>query len=201
MPTAYLLRIELRDLKPAIYREVLVDPGMTLRKLHNLVQAAMGWEDCHMYAFAKPTGSQRFYNVPRDKVFEPRNAASWDEPANDDSKCTVGDILHKPKDKLIYLYDFGDDWEHLITLKSVVETDSVLPHLMKAENGCPPEDCGGPPGFADWAIIWFDPKHPEYETAKAIFGSQAPGTLDLEVLQKAVNKLQPKKRKPHAPTQ
>ena len=57
MTTAYLLRIELRELKPAIYREVLIDPGITLRKLHAVIQAAMGWENAHLHAFAQPGGS------------------------------------------------------------------------------------------------------------------------------------------------
>ena len=192
-PNAYLLRIELRDLKPAIYREVIIDPAMTLRKLHKVIQSAMGWEDCHLHAFAKPSGSQRFYRLPRNNVFEPRNDDSWGEPANDDSKYKVCDLLHMPKDKLLYLYDFGDDWEHVITLKAIVTTELPLPHLMKAQNGCPPEDCGGPPGFSHWAEIWFNPHHPEHGTAEQIFGSQEPGTLDFEALQKAVKKLQPKK--------
>ena len=54
MPIAYQLRIELRDFKPAIYRDVLVDPATPLPKLHKLIQAAMGWEDVHMHGFAKP---------------------------------------------------------------------------------------------------------------------------------------------------
>lgn len=194
MPTAYLLRIELRDLKPAIYREVLVDPGITLRKLHAVIQSAMGWDNYHLHAFASPTGSQRFWRVPRNRVFEPRNPGDWSEPANDDAREKVSDVLRAPKDKLLYMYDFGDDWEHVITLKSIVETDSPLPHLVKAQNGCPPEDSGGPPGAAHWAGAWYDPKHPEHETALQIYGSQEPGTLDFDQLQKDVRKLQRKKK-------
>jgi len=195
MPAAYLLRIELRDLNPVIYREVLVDPGITLNKLHKVIQAAMGWEDDHLYGFAKPTGNQRFYRTPREQAFEPRNGDTWDEEANDASKYKVSDLLLAPKDKLLYLYDYGDDWEHVITLMSVVQTELALPHLMKAENRCPPEDCGGAPGFAHWSDVWFTPEHPDHDTALDIFGQKEPGTLDLEALLKAVKKLQPKKPK------
>lgn len=190
MTTAYLLRIELRDLKPAIYREVLVDASTTLRRLHTIIQAAMGWENAHLYAFAKPTGQQRFWRVARNQVFERPHAGDWSEPANDDGKFRLTDVLSAPKDKLLYLYDFGDDWEHLITLKSVVEGDQPLPHLIKAQNGCPPEDCGGPPGVAHWASVWYDKTHPEHATAQAMFGDQEPGSLDFEWLQRAVKKLQ-----------
>lgn len=64
MPIAYQLRIELRGFKPAIYRDVLVDPATPLPKLHNLIQAAMGWEDAHMHGFAKPLKNERYYRVP-----------------------------------------------------------------------------------------------------------------------------------------
>ena len=50
------------------------------------------------------------------------------------------------------MYDFGDGWEHLITVKSFVESDQPLPHLIKAQNGCPPEDCGGTSGVAHWVM-------------------------------------------------
>ena len=50
--------------------------------------------------------------------------------------------MGQPTDKLLYLYDFGDDWEHVITLTAVVETDMTLPHLLKAQQGCPPERSG-----------------------------------------------------------
>jgi hypothetical protein len=70
MPIAYQLRIELRDFKPAIYRDVLVDPATTLPKLHKLVQAAMGWEDVHMHGFAKPLKNERYQRVPASRRFE-----------------------------------------------------------------------------------------------------------------------------------
>jgi hypothetical protein len=103
--------------------------------------------------------------------------------------------MRAPKDKLLYLYDFGDDWEHLINLSAVVETDVALPRLLKAQQACPPEDCGGPPGAEYWASVWYDKSHPEHGIALQMFGEHEPGWLNFEALQKAVKKLQAKQRK------
>lgn len=195
MTLAYQLRIELRDFKPAIYRDVLVNSATPLPKLHKLIQVAMGWEDVHMHGFAVPLKNERFYRVQASSRFEKPQADGWGEPANNETRFRVMDLMRDPKDKLLYLYDFGDDWEHVITLKAVVETDTPLPHLLKAQNGCPPEDCGGPGGAEYWASVWYDKNHEDHAVALEMFGEHEPGWLDFEALQKAVKKLQPKVRK------
>ena len=195
MPIAYQLRIELRDFKPAIYRDVLVAPATPLPKLHKLIQAAMGWEDAHMHGFAKPLKNERYYRVPASHRFEKSDDFGWGERPNSEARFKLHDLVQEPKDKLLYLYDFGDDWEHLITLKAVVETNLTLPHLLKAQQGCPPEDCGGPPGAEYWASVWHDKHHEEHDVALHMFGDKEPGWLDFEALQKAVKKLQPKPAK------
>jgi hypothetical protein len=192
MHIAYQLCIELRDFKPAIYRDVLVDPGITLPKLHKLIQAAMGWEDVHMHGFAKPVKNERFWRVPSIRRFEKRTPQSLGEAANNETRFRVMDLLQEPKDKLLYMYDFGDDWEHVITLKAVLETDAPLPHLLKAQCGCPPEDCGGPHGLGYWVSVWHNQNHEDHDVALDMFGDHEPGCLDFEALQKAVTKLQPK---------
>ena len=197
--TAYLLRIELRDLKPTIYREVLVDPAMSLAQLHEVIQAAMGWENSHMHGFAMPGGKRlpRFWNAQPDlRIEPPETQVGFDEEKpRSTHKVRVKEALPKLKDKLLYMYDFGDDWEHVITFKSLVLTSEPLPKLVKAEHGCPPEDCGGPGGFADQMQIFHDPSHPEHEEIKEWLGEDfEPGALDLVALQAAVKRLAPKVR-------
>lgn len=197
MHIAYQLRIELRHSKPAIYRDVLVDPATPLPKLHKLIQAAMGWEDMHMYGFAKPLKNEHYYRVAASRRFEKPIDDGWGERANNVARFKLQDLVGQPKDKLLYLYDFGDDWEHAITLKAVLETDAPLPHLLKAQCGCPPEDCGGPHGLGYWVSIWHDQNHEDHDVALDMFGDHEPGWLDFEALQKAVKKLQTKTRKTH----
>lgn len=192
MPTAYQLRIELCHFEPTVYRDVLVNPATTLPKLHKLIQTLMGWQDEHSHGFALPLKNEGYYRVPGCRRYEKPGLESWDDPANNEARYKLQDLLKKPKDKLLYLYDFGDDWEHLITLKAEVETAAPLPQLLKAQNGCPPDDCGGPSGAQHWATVWHDKAHEDHGMAVDMFGGKEPGSLDLEALQKAVKKLQPK---------
>jgi Plasmid pRiA4b ORF-3-like protein len=86
MTLAYPLRIELRDFKPAIYRDVLVDPATPLLELHKLIQAAMGWEDVHLHGFAKPVKNERFWRAPSIRRFEKRTVQSFGEAANNETR-------------------------------------------------------------------------------------------------------------------
>jgi hypothetical protein len=195
---AYLLRIELRHFKPAIYREVVVDPAIKLNKLHLVIQAAMGWENAHMYGFVRPSGKTvgNYWHAHAMDRYEPPNPDGFAldfEKSNSDRLTRLCDLLQAPKDKLLYMYDFGDDWEHLITLQSVVQTHEPLPWLIKAQNACPPEDCGGLPGFVNMLQAFTDPDHPEHADVKDWLGEDfVPGQMDFEALQKQVRKLQAK---------
>lgn len=187
---ALLLRVELKDFKPAIYREVLVDPNITLRALHTVIQAAIGWENAHLYAFAQPLRStESFRKIPNQRKWQKPNPDAWGEPMGNDAKVMLSQLLTAPKQRLLYLYDFGDEWLHTITLMAFSNAHVPLPHLLKAQNGCPPEDCGGPPGAEYWAAAWYDDAHEDHETARDMFGDQEPGSMDFVALQKAVTKL------------
>ncbi|HQQ71076.1 MAG TPA: plasmid pRiA4b ORF-3 family protein [Alicycliphilus sp.] len=201
--SAYVLRIELRDVKPAIWREVWVDPAITLRQLHAIIQAAMGWENAHLYGFAIPGSGRagRFWGVSPQQRFEPRQPAGmdmgFDEPAHDDAGTRLAQVLQAPKDKLLYLYDFGDDWEHVITLKKIITTPEPLPLLADAAETCPPEDCGGVHGFADLVEVLDDPQHPEHAEMSEYYEGLEPGPLDqagLDALTQAVAALRPRPR-------
>lgn len=204
---AYLLRIELRDFKPAIWREVWVDPRTTLRKLHAIVQAAMGWEDAHLYGFAIPGRGRasRYWGVPAHQRFEPRQPddfMGFGDRSKSDARTRLDQVLQATGDKLLYLYDYGDDWEHLITLKKLITTSEPLPLLVRATHGCPPEDCGGVGGFLHLAEVLNDPDDPEHEDMREFIDEikgpgWQPGPLDpgdFDDLAAAVAGLQPRVR-------
>lgn len=182
--SAYVLRIELRGVKPAIWREVWVDPAISLRQLHAIIQAAMGWDNAHLYSFAIP-GSGRakhYWSVPPQQRFEPGAARGDDmgfgNQSQDDARATVAQVLKAPRAKLLYLYDFGDDWEHLITLKKIITTPEPLPLLASAACICPPEDCGGVYGFGDLVEALADPGHPDHAEMSEYYDGLEPGPLD-----------------------
>ena len=150
----YPLRIELRDLKPAIWRTVLVPGSITLDKLHRVFQIVMGWTNSHLHEFT--IGSAR-YGIP-DPDFP-------DEPAlHNEKRATLSDCLASAVQAFSYLYDFGDDWEHTVRVEKVVDADPAVhyPVCVDGANACPPEDVGGPDGYLDFLHAVSDPKHPEH---------------------------------------
>jgi hypothetical protein len=189
--TAFVLRITLRRLKPTVWREVLVSPDSTLRELHAVIHAAMGWDDDHLYAFALPDGNKGFYQLDKNRLYEPPlDDDPWDIPGNNDATTTLGELLHDPKDRLLYMYDFGDNWEHLITLKERVTVDGPLPALLGAQHACPLEDCGGIQGWTDLCTALAYPERPGHIKLAALYKGFNPHAFEPELREKAVARLQ-----------
>ena len=106
---------------------------------------------------------------------------------------TLQEALDKAAtDGLTYLYDFGDDWEHDIHVDGTQapEPDQTYPRLVAAENTCPPEDIGGPPGFEMFKEAMQNPKHPEHRELKDWYGGTFnPHDPNVKQLQKNVAKI------------
>lgn len=138
------LKIALRDVTPPVVRVVDVPSGATLPELHDLLQAAVGWTDSHLHQFV--AGETR-YGVP-------------DEDDWDDQQDEAGVRLQDLPDRFTYLYDFGDGWKHDV---EVLGRGGEEPGCRYGEGRCPPEDCGGPHGYAELLEALADPSHPEHE--------------------------------------
>jgi hypothetical protein len=50
-PDIYQLKVTLEDIKPPIWRRILVTGNTTLSKLHRILQVVMGWDDYHLHQF------------------------------------------------------------------------------------------------------------------------------------------------------
>lgn len=145
------LRITLDDINPVVMRRIEAPLDITLDTLHSVIQAAMGWEDAHLYEFR--VGRDAAYGIPDPDWPETRTLSA--------KNVLLQDLLAQTKKNLTYVYDFGDDWTHTITVEAVAPgtADVLYPRLIAAEGCCPPEDCGGPAGFADFMDAMADPKH------------------------------------------
>lgn len=131
------LRIELLDTQPLVWRCVLVPQQINLHRLHEVIQAVMGWEDCHLYEFEY---NGRYYGEPDE----------WsDRPIAMSRNAKLNTFLPGLADsELRYLYDFGDGWEHRILVEETrMPETSPCPRLLGGAMACPPEDIGGTPGF------------------------------------------------------
>src|SRR5271170_5311294 len=111
-PDIYQIKVTLLGTRPPIWRRLLVSVDMTLAKLHDVLQAAMGWEDCHLHEFR--IGRQRF-GLP-----DPMDTFLGGPGCISEKKVRLSEVLNKRGAKAEYTYDFGDSWEHRITVEKVL---------------------------------------------------------------------------------
>jgi hypothetical protein len=167
------LKVVLCGTRPPIWRRVLVPGNVTLDRFHHILQAVMGWTDSHLHEFR--TGEGRYGTPDPD----------WDEDNEvlPERQVRLGQLLQHPKDRLIYEYDFGDDWRHNILLEAILPQSKGMkyPYVLAGKRACPPEDVGGIWGYVDFLEIIRDPKHPEHEDTLAWCG----GSFDSEAFDAA----------------
>jgi hypothetical protein len=164
------IRIELRDTDPVIWRQVEVPTSVTLKVLHDIVQIVMGWFDYHLWEFT--IGGQR-YRLPMDEEL-------GTVPRIDASKVRLRDVLGPHETIIDYLYDFGDCWEHRLTITNVRQGEPGIayPRYIGGEWNAPPEDCGGISGFYDALDALTDPDHPNHAEIKEWFDDYDPTLID-----------------------
>ena len=151
------LKITLDDVKPAVLRRIEVPSNIRLDHLHLAIQAAMGWTNTHLYEIrARDVG----WGIPdRD----------WADGPLDARKANLGDVLEDVGTKTLrYLYDFGDGWEHTIKVERLIDPEpgTLYPRLIEASGRCPPEDIGGPWGYAEFLEAIGNPKHERHAEFK-----------------------------------
>ena len=133
----YQLKIVLRGCSPLIWRRLLVLSDTTIAQLHTIVQIAMGWEDVHLHRFRVHGKEYGIY----------REGGIWfdDNPF----QIALSAFELRPGERFVYEYDMGDFWQHDIRLEQVLLRDprKTYPVCIAGSGDCPPEDCGGPPGY------------------------------------------------------
>jgi len=159
----YQFKITLREITPAIWRRIVVRADSSFWDLHVAIQDSMGWLDYHLHLFhvtAPNTKRIDLIGVPDD------DAMDGDEPHLPGWTISLANYFQEPGDRALYEYDFGDGWEHDILLESVaLRTRGLrLPICLDGERACPPEDCGGVPGYENLLKILVDPDHDEHDT-------------------------------------
>ena len=171
-PLIYQLKITLKGSKPPIWRRFLVKNSMKLSQLQPAISIIMGWGDYHLHQFF--AGGMCF-GVP-----DPEYGA---DDMLDQKKYKISDFLVREKDRIGYEYDFGDSWNHTITLEKILPFDkaAVLPFCLKGKGACPPEDVGGLWGYYEFLEAIRDEKNPEHENMKEwIGGDFDPDAFNVE---------------------
>ena len=138
-----ILRIELEDIEPLIWRRVAVRTSINLKVLHSVIQAAMGWLDYHLWEF---TANERKYGIliPND--------LDWNGRIKNAATTKLSALLTTGVMEINYIYDIGDNWQHRIIVEKLkpAEPNALYPQFLGGERRCPPEDCGGFPGYYDF---------------------------------------------------
>jgi len=167
MSNVLRFRIELLEISPPVWRRIEVPDDYSFWDLHVAIQDAMGWKDSHLHAFEVIDTIE--IGIP-DPDGETTVIAGW--------KLKLRKHFKSPGDKLVYEYDFGDSWRHSVLLEAVslAEPGSQYPQCLEGARKCPPEDCGGPPGFEDFLGVISDPNHVEYKDTLRWCG----GSFDAE---------------------
>jgi len=156
----FQIRITLLDVEPPVWRRVLAPATLPLKRLHDTIQAAMGWLDQHMYEFR--IGDRRYGDPGLGEGLE----------FSDDRFIKLSSVVAKGVDRFLYTYDFGDGWQHEVVIEDLrpAEPGVDYPRLVDGARRCPPEDCGGLPGFMAFLEAITNPNHPEHADALEWFG-------------------------------
>ncbi len=175
----YQLKVTLGNIRPPIWRRVLVADTTTLPKLHDILQVVMGWENCHLHSFLI-RGVE--YGEPLiDSYLTLR----------DERRFRLSDLALDAKSKFRYTYDFGDDWQHDIVVEAILppQPGQVLPVCLKGKRAAPPEDIGGPWGYQALLEAKDNPRHPEYENFRELLEIFDAEAFDMEAINRQLKLL------------
>ena len=167
----FQIKIVLKFSKPPIWRRILVEDSIKLPEFHKIIQTVMGWTDSHLHQF-----------ISQERYYGPSSEDTYGETIEYKNK-KIRDLLKHEKEKIKYEYDFGDGWEHEITLEKVFKNQTIeKPICIAGKRNCPPEDCGGPYGYMDMLRVLNDHENEDYEEYKSWIGDD----FDSEYFDKEV---------------
>lgn len=163
MGKCYVFHIQLEDIAPTVWRRLEIRGEKTFWDLHCAIQDAMPWNDTHLHEFQFPSGDQEGrIGLPDDDDLEV--LPSWE--------TLLKEWFLAPPSRCSYLYDFGDDWHHTITLEAIKPTEKGgrYPRCTAGERRSPPDDVGGSSGYERFLRALSDPGHPDHKTLRQWIG-------------------------------
>lgn len=156
--------------KPPVWRRLRVCADMSVDRLHEAILAAFGWTGYHMHVFT--SGADEFGMPDAELGFI------------DERRVSLGELIGGVGDRLFYTYDFGDDWEHEIMVEELLDADPEIhyPVLVAGKGACPPEDCGGPWGYAELKETLGDRTHDQHQEMLEWLGLDDASAFDPSAL-------------------
>ena len=174
----YELKVVINKIDPPVWRLIHVPAHTSLKRLHKILQIAMGWTNSHLHLF-KVNGKE-YGDL----------GSEWEFDVLDESKLTLEKTLIGGIKSFRYEYDLGDDWIHEITLIRQIEGEAIKPGCTAGARACPPEDCGGPMGYYDLLVALSDPEHEDHESLMEWVGGKFdPNAFDPAAVDRALKRL------------
>lgn len=176
---SYQLRVELKGVKPAVWRRIGVPGNIKLSKLHQILLAVMGWQGGHLHEFI-------FADAMYGQAEEEMEPGVEDESRVSLIKATAD------SNSFTWVYDYGDYWEHKVKVERIVDLGVPLDMAIciTGRNACPPEDVGGVPGYAEFLDAIRDPANPEHQTMlEWCGGAFDPSAFDPFVAQERLDEI------------
>jgi hypothetical protein len=156
----YIFRIALNGIKPPIWRKFQAPGDLTLEEFHDCIQNIMGWFECHLHSFIIRGEEYQCLDG-----MEKRDFYMFGHPILDESEYTLDSLELTEKQKIKYIYDFGDGWEHTITVSKIISIedkttteDAITVRCLDGKRACPPEDCGGIWGYEELLLTLAKPE-------------------------------------------
>lgn len=140
----FTMRIELEDLDPPVWRRIKIGATQTLWSLHHVIQSAMGWTNSHPHEFII---KKVHYGETTDETDE--LGAFFGNEMREESEVILSEVIHS-RSRFLYVYDFGDDWRHIVKVEKTEEVKEPIACASVIEGGGngPPEDVGGRLGLS-----------------------------------------------------
>jgi len=173
----YVIKVTLLGTRPPVWRRILVPREITLRNLHRTLQTVMGWTDSHLHQFVcRGQGLADARSRVGSKV-------------TDEKRTKLGALMGTVGARLLYEYDFGDGWQHELVLEKVLLGDESFQQMcVTGQRCCPPEDCGGPQGFAELLQALQDTNHPSHEEAGEWLGDFVPESFSTDEINRRLRR-------------
>jgi hypothetical protein len=157
-PAILRVRVDLDGAKPPIWRRLDVRSDIGLDVFHQVLQSAFGWTDSHLHRFA--LGGSPF-DRNAEMFLCPYDVEEGEDDGTPARDMTLDETLSEPGDVLEYCYDYGDSWDLIIALESVIPLEEPAPiaACIDGRRAAPPEDCGGLREAEQLAEVLEDPAH------------------------------------------
>jgi hypothetical protein len=172
----YQMTVTLKGIRPPIWRRVQAPGTLSLAVFHGVIQTVFGWTDTHLHQFVI---AGRTYGQPDD----------FDQALDDESAVSLARAAGTRTRRFLYIYDFGDNWEHEVAVEKIVAGNSggERPLCLGGRRHRPPEDCGGPPGYQNFLEAIRSPAHEEHDAMlESVGGSFDAEAFDIAAVNRAL---------------